>query len=131
MNTIQTPIRGEQDSTATKFNGQILQSVYRVWLFRKLLPVLIGEIIFLSLLLYGIGRLVFVERVIGNGFNVLFLNPTGIFLFGFDAFSHATGVTKLLAIAIVILAALVIRHITQGMLRLILVRQNYFGQIRK
>lgn len=117
--------------TTNTYNGQILQSVYRVWLFRRLAPVLIGEIILLSLLLYGIGRLVFVERVIGNGLTVLFLNPIGIFSFGFDAFSHATGTIKLLAAIIVILAALVIRHITQGMLRLILVRQNYFGQIRK
>lgn len=113
------------------YNGQILQNVYRVWLFRKLMPVLIGEIILLSLLLYGIGRIVFVERVIGNGLNVLFLHPVGIFSFGFDAFSHATGLTKLLAVIIVILAALVIRHITQGMLRLILVRQNYFGRVQK
>ena len=113
------------------YNGQILQSVYRVWLFRKLLPVLIGEVIVFSFLLYGIGQLVFVERVIANGLNVLFLRPAGIFSFGLDAFSHATGLTKLLTVIIVILAALVIRHATQGMLRLILVRQNYFGQIRK
>ncbi|MBI3442401.1 MAG: hypothetical protein HY007_01400 [Candidatus Sungbacteria bacterium] len=113
------------------YNGQILQSVYRVWLFRKLLPVLIGETTLLSLVLYGIGRLVFIERVIDNGLNVFFLHPAGIFSFGFEAFVHATGLTKLLTVIIVILAALVIRHITQGMLRLILVRQNYFGTIRK
>ncbi len=113
------------------YNGQILQSVYRVWLFRRLAPVLIGEIILLSFLLYGIGQIIFVERVIGNGLNILFLRPTGIFSFGLDAFSHATGLTKLLAVITIILVALVIRHITQGVLRLILVRQNYFGQIRK
>lgn len=110
------------------YNGQILQSVYRVWLFRKLMPVLIGEIILISLLLYGIGRLIFVERVIDNGLNVLFLHPGGIFSFGFEAFVHAVGMAKLLAVIIVILAALIIRHITQGILRLILVRQNYFGK---
>lgn len=113
------------------YNGQVLQSVYRVWLFRKLMPVLIGETILLSLVLYGIGRFVFVERVIENGLNVFFLHPLGIFSFGFDAFFHAAGMTKLLTVIIIALAALVIRHITQGLLRLILVRQNYFGQIRK
>lgn len=113
------------------YNGQILQSVYRVWLFRKLMPVLIGEIVLLSLVLYGIGRLIFVERVVDNFLNVLFLHPVGIFSFGFEAFARAAGLTKLLTVIIVVLIALVIRHITQGLLRLILVRQNYFGQIRK
>lgn len=126
MNTPQTA-----SLPSPKFNGQVLQSVYRVWLFRKLMPVLVGEMILLSLLLYGIGRLVFVERVIDNGLNVLFLHPLGIFSFGFEAFVRAAGLTKLLTVIVVILAAFVIRHATQGMLRLILVRQNYFGQIRK
>lgn len=115
----------------TTYNGQILQSVYRVWLFRKLLPVLIGEIIFLFLLLYGIGKIIFVERVIGNGLNVFFLHPAGIFSFGLEAFTRAAGLTKLLTVIILILAAFVIRHVTQGILRLILVRQNYFGSVRK
>lgn len=113
---------------SAKFNGQILQNVYRVWLFRKLAPVLIGEIILLSFVLYGIGQLVFVERVITNGLNVLFLHPAGIMSFGWDAFLHADTLTRSLTILIAVLAALVIRHVTQGMLRLILVRQNYFGK---
>ncbi len=116
---------------SSKFNGQILQSVYRVWLFRKLLPALIGEIMLLSLLLYGIGQIIFVERVIANGLNVFFLHPLGIFSFGLDAFSQATGQIKLLTVVVVVLTALIIRHATQGMLRFILVRQNYFGQIPK
>ena len=112
------------------YNGQILQSVYRVWLFRELLPVVIGETILLSLVLYGIGRLVFVQRVIENGLNVFFANPPQIISFLYEAFVHAQGLTKLFAVVILVLVALLIRHITQGILRLILVRQNYFGRVQ-
>jgi hypothetical protein len=119
---------GKQSRTTIRLNGQVLRGVYRVWLFRKLLPVLVGETILLSLLLYGIGHLVFVRRVIENGVNIFFLSPPKIISFLFAAFVHAQGLTQLLAVVILVLIALLIRHITQGMLRLILVRQNYFGQ---
>ena len=127
MNTIQQ----SSSPSSAQFHGQILQSVYRVWLFRRLAPVLVGETILLSLFLYGIGRLIFVQRVIENGLNVFFANPPQIASFLFEAFLHARGITKLVALAIAVFIALLIRHITQGLLRLILVRQNYFGQIQK
>ena len=113
------------------FRGQVLRQIYRVWLVRKFLPVFIGEIIVLSFLLYQAGRIVFAQRVIENGFNVLFNNPEGIVNFGVTAFSNASGPAKLFAIAIAIFVALVIRRATQGILRLILVRENYFGKVGK
>ena len=127
MNTIQQ----SSSPSSLRFNGQILQSVYRVWLFRRLAPVLIGETILLSLLLYGMGRLIFVQRVLENGLNVFFANPPQIVSFLFEAFLHARGITKLLAVIILVLVALLIRHVTQGILRLILVRQNYFARVKQ
>ena len=118
-------------SPSLRFNGQIMRGVYRVWLFRKLAPVLIGETILLSLLLYGIGRVVFVQRVIENGLNVFFESPAQIVQFLLEAFLHARGITKLLAVIILVLVALLIRHVTQGILRLILVRQNYFARVKQ
>ncbi|OGZ95077.1 MAG: hypothetical protein A2847_01360 [Candidatus Sungbacteria bacterium RIFCSPHIGHO2_01_FULL_50_25] len=113
------------------FRGQILRQVYRVWLVRKFLPVLIGEIIVLSLLLYQAGRIVFVQRILENAFNVLFNNPEGIVNFGVTAFSNAPTSTKLFALAVTVFLALIIRRLTQGVLRLILVRENYFGKTEK
>lgn len=117
--------------TQSKFRGEILNKVYRVWLFRKLLPVLLGEVFVLSGVLYFLGRTVFIQRVMDNALNVLFLSPPEIIPFFADAFSGASFTTKILSIAVIVFLALVIRHLTQGFLRLILVRDNYFSKIKR
>ena len=111
------------------FRGETLRRIYRVWLFRKLAPVLAAEVIVISFLLYGFSRLVFVERVLQNGLNVFFQNPPGIFPFAVSAFLHAPAGTKMIIAGLVGLAALLIRLITQGVLRFILVRENYFSRV--
>ena len=121
-----------QSSTASpRFRGEVLRQVYRVWLFRRLAPVLIAEAVIVALLLYGLGRLVFVQRVLENALAVFFRDPAAIFQFFVSAFVQAPVLTKLLGIGFLAGLALVIRGVTQGILRLILVRQNYFGRVGK
>ncbi len=116
---------------SSRFRGETLNKIYRIWLFRKLAPVLAAEIVIFSLLLYAIAKLVFVERVVDNGIGVLFRDPSGIPVFVIAAFLHAPIATKLITAGIVILIALLIRLLTQGILRFILVKENYFGRIQK
>ena len=72
-----------------------------------------------------------IKRVFENAFSVLFNNPGGIINFGVTAFTHASTPAKIFGVAVAVFLALVIRRITQGLLRLILVRENYFGKIEK
>ena len=127
QNIASTPV----SPPSPRFRGQMLNRIYRIWLFRKLAPVLLGEIIALSLLVFGFGKLVFVQRVIENAANVFFREPSGIFSFGIAAFLHAPPGTKLIVAGAVVFVALVIRLVTQGILRFILVKENYFRQIQK
>lgn len=113
------------------FRGEILRQIYRVWLFRKFLPVLLVEVAVFSLIFYQLGQTVFVRRIAENAVNVFFSNPSGIISFFVTAFFHASRVTQFLSVAVVVLLALLIRHVTQGMLRFVLVRQNYFSKIAK
>ena len=113
----------------TKFRGKILNKVYRVWLVRKFLPIFLIEIIVFSIIIYKFSRLVFVEKVLENFFRIFFQNPSGGLTFLSTAFSQTTTLTKLLTVAVVILVALLLRMLTQGFLRLILVRKNYFGKV--
>lgn len=112
-----------------RFQGEILNKIYRVWLFRKLLPVLVLEVAVLTAVLYWLGRAVFFQRIFENALKVLFLEPRQIFDFIFVMFSHATPLARILGFAVLVLFVLIGRHFTQGFLRLILVRQNYFGRI--
>ncbi|MBI3420559.1 MAG: hypothetical protein HY006_00665 [Candidatus Sungbacteria bacterium] len=115
----------------SKFRGQMLTKIYRVWLVRKLLPALLVEIGILSLALYALGRTVFVERIVANALSVFFARPLQIIPFFFSAFGHASSLAKLLTVGAAVLVALLIRHLTQGLLRFILVKENYFGKIEK
>lgn len=127
MNEIISPAA----ASLPRFRGEILRQVYRVWLFRRLAPVLIAEAVIVALFLYGLGRAVFVQRVAENALAVLFRDPAGIFQFALLAFVNAPIATKLLTLAFLGGVALVIRGVTQGILRLILIRQNYFGRVGK
>ncbi len=116
-------------NTSPRFKGEILNKIYRVWLLRTFLPVLLLEIAVFSFILYYLGKAIFFQRIIENAMNVFFQNPPQILSFFLWAFVDAKIATKMLVIAVVIALALVIRQITQGILRYILVRQNYFAKI--
>lgn len=117
-------------SQTSVFRGRIVQKIYRVWLLRKLLPFLLLEIAVLSVLLYELGKLAFVQRVMENALRVLFNDPARIISFLVGMFGRAPIAEKILGVAVVILVALIIRHLTQGILRLILVKENYFSRIK-
>lgn len=117
--------------TAPKFRGQVLRQVYRIWLFRRLLPVLIFEVAALTAVLYFLGRTVFFQRILENALQVLFINPAEIVGFVWAMFSQATPAAKILGFALLVLTVLILRHFSQGLLRLFLVRENYFSRVRQ
>ncbi len=123
---INTP--GENTKQSARFRGEVLNRIYRVWLFRKFLPVLIGEVILFSVILYILGRAVFIQRVLENALAALFLSPPQALSFLVATFSNASAATQVLTLLAAVLTAFLIRHLTQGVLRFILVRQNYFGK---
>jgi hypothetical protein len=125
MNQNTTPFIPERPS---RFRGEILRRVYRVWLFRKFLPVVAGEIAILAFILYQFGKIVFVERIVENAVKVLFSEPGRVAPFFLSAFLEAPVLTKTLSILAALLVAFLLRHLTQGMLRFILVRENYFAK---
>lgn len=111
------------------FKGEVINKIYRVWLFRKLLPVLVLEVAVLTAVLYWLGRAVFFQKIFENALKVLFLEPQQILSFLLVMFTHATPLARILGFAVLVLFVLIVRHFTQGFLRLILVRQNYFGKV--
>lgn len=122
------------ESTLTlqsKFKGEILRRVYRVWLFRKLIPVLVLEIAVLAIALYVLGQTVFIHRIVENGLGVLISNPPQFLTFIVGAFAHAPVRAKILIFVFALAVAFLLRHLTQGFLRLILVRENYFERLKK
>lgn len=124
-------ILSEKLEISPRFRGQIVRQVYRVWLVRRLLPVLFIEVAVLSLVFYKLGKAVFVQSIVNNALTVFLNRPVGSISFLVGAFGHAPILTKLLGMGILVLLALFLRHLTQGFLRLILVKENYFSRIQK
>ncbi len=124
-------LSNNQGGVAYGFRGEVLRKVYRVWLFRKLLPVLILEVAVLTAVLYWLGRAIFFQRILENALEVFFLNPQEILSFLVIMFTNATPLAKVLGFVVLALFVLIIRHFTQGFLRLILVRENYFSRVRQ
>lgn len=118
-----------ENEIKSQFKGQVLDRVYRVWLTRRFLPVLLAEIIVLSLVLYGLSKLIFVQRILENTIRVLLNNPGNIFSFLYLTFAQSALMEKILSLGLIVLLALLLRQITQGLLRYILVKENYFGKI--
>lgn len=119
-----------QDNQNNRFRGEALNQIYRVWLFRRFLPVLVIEVLILSLVLYWLAQAVFVERVFENAFRVFFESPPQILTFVVSAFAEAPLLTQFLTVGAAVLSALLLRQLTQGVLRMILVRKNYFGRMQ-
>ncbi|MDP3770615.1 MAG: hypothetical protein U1A25_02465 [Candidatus Sungbacteria bacterium] len=116
-------------SASPQFKGQVLKQIYRVWLWRKFLPILVIEVAVLSFIIYELAQAVFLQRVLENAMNVFFQNPPHIFSFFISAFVVTGFATKVLVIAVIGALVFAIRHITQGFLRFILVRENYFSKV--
>ena len=121
----------QEKNVAPRFRGEIVRRVYRVWLVRKLLPVLLLEIGIISFGLYWLGRAIFLQNVVNNALTVFLNRPAGSISFLAGAFGNAPWLTKFLGTGVIVLLALFLRHITQGFLRLILVKENYFSRIQK
>lgn len=130
INTMPSSQTGQSGPASPRFKGEVLNQIYRVWLFRKLLPVLIIEIAVFSFVLYELVHAVFIQRVIENALNVFSKTPAGVFPFFVSAFLNTSVLTKLLIVAVIVALAFLIRHLTQGVLRFILVRQNYFSRVK-
>lgn len=118
-----------QTNIAFTRRGQVLQQIYRVWLFRKLLPVIAGEIVLLTVILYVLGQAVFIQRIFENALKVFFINPPQIIGFLISAFFKASLATKVLGFGVLVVFALIIRHATQGLLRLVLIKEKFFAKV--
>ena len=116
---------------APRLRGQVLRKIYRIWLWRKLVPMLVIETAILTFVFIRLSTLVFMQRIIENATTVLFNSPSSIVSFAVSTFATASRLEQFLAVGFVILGVLFVRHLTQGVLRWILVRANYFGNAER
>lgn len=118
-------------NSVPRFRGMMLKKIYTIWLWRRFLPILGAEVAVLTGAMYLLGRSVFIERILDNALRVFFADPPEIVSFALFAFLSAAIVIKILSVSVLALAALLIWKITQGILRYILVKENFFGKVER
>src|SRR3989344_6596496 len=114
--------------SSAPMRGQVLKKIYRVWFFRRFLPGVVIELAVVISFLYVLSRVVFIQRVVENALRVVFDNPGAIINFVLFAFWHEPLATKALSFTVLIVVSYLVYKIFQGIIRFILVKENYFGK---
>ena len=121
----------QQPVSTSPMRGQVLKKIYRVWFFRRFLPAVLIELAVFSAFLYFLARAVFVQKIVENALSVFSAHPAEIIGFILFAFLYAHIVVKILSFTILILVSYLIYKIFQGIIRFVLVKENYFGRSKQ
>ncbi|MBU4348278.1 hypothetical protein KJ671_02130 [Patescibacteria group bacterium] len=95
--------------------NKIAWKVYIVWLFRRIIPLLVLEIILLVLGFYFLGKFVFVQKVFENAFLSSAQNPIIVFLYMFNAFASTTFLKKIIVLILLSLGILCMKDVGRAL----------------
>ena len=89
--------------------NKVAWRIYFVWLFKRIIPLFFLEAIFLVLVLYFLGKLVFVQSVFENAFLSSMQNPFLVASYMFKAFLGTSLIKKIIVLGLLGLGVLVMR----------------------
>ena len=107
-----------------RLRARIKSRIFNIWFLKYELPLLLGEIILVCVAVYGIGRFVFVERVVSNAFLITLGSPWKLFLFFFDAFLATSLWTKAAVILLLAAGLLILRDVNKSMVTYFLMHRK-------
>ncbi len=91
--------------------SRILWKVYLVWFIRRILPLVIFEVVVLATAVYLLAKYIFVEKVISNTFLFAGRNPLTMLFFLLDAFLRTSLLEQIIIIILLSIGALLLRDI--------------------
>lgn len=91
--------------------NKIAWKVYFIWLFKRVIPLFALEIVLIVLVLWFLGRLVFVQQVFTNAFLASSQNPFHLALYMFDAFVATSLFKKIVIVFFLGFGVLIMRDI--------------------
>lgn len=95
--------------------NKIIWKVYFIWLFKRIIPLFVLELIFLTLVFYFLGKLVFVQKVFENAFFSSAQNPLLVASYMFKAFLSTSLVKKIIVLGLLGLGALFMRDVGRAL----------------
>ncbi len=91
--------------------NKIAWKVYFIWLFKRIIPLFVFELVILVLALFFLGKLVFVQKVFENAFLASAQNPLVVAIYMFRAFWTTSILKKIVILALLGLGILAMRDI--------------------
>ncbi len=91
--------------------NKIVWKIYFIWLFKRIIPLFVLELVFLILVFYFLGKLVFVQQVFTNAFLASAQNPIEVAVYMFRAFLDTNFIKKAVVLALLALGILLMRDI--------------------
>ena len=91
--------------------NKIAWKIYFVWLFKRIIPLFILELVILVLALFFLGKLVFVQKVFENAFLSGAQNPFIVAVYMFKAFWTTSILKKVITLILLGLGVLFMRDI--------------------
>lgn len=108
----------------TNLKKRIMKRVFRFWLLRSVVPILIGELIVIALAVYLFANLIFVGQVIDNALNAALGNPWKLVVYLWNAFLGTRLEVQVIIIALLAAAALTLRDLNRGLISYILMKRE-------
>lgn len=95
--------------------NKVAWKIYFVWLIKRIIPLFIFEIVFLVLVFYFLGKLVFVQSVFENAFLSSMQNPIFVASYMFKAFLGTSLIKKIIILGLLGFGVLFMRDMGRAM----------------
>jgi len=89
--------------------NKIVWKIYFVWLFKRIIPLFILELVLLTFVLYFLGKLVFVQKVFENALLASMQNPILLASYMFRAFGSTSLIKQIIIVVILGMGILFMR----------------------
>lgn len=91
--------------------NKIAWKIYFIWLFKRIIPLFVLELVLLVLVLWIFGRLVFVQQIFNNAFLASAQNPIRLASYMLDAFAATSWLKKIVIVFFLGFGVLIMRDI--------------------
>jgi len=96
--------------------NKIAWKIYFVWLFKRVIPLFVMELVFLVLAFWLLGKLVFVQQVFTNAFLASVQNPFTVAAYLFNSFMDTDPLKQIVVVVLLGLGVLFMRDIGRALI---------------
>jgi hypothetical protein len=96
--------------------NRIAWKIYFVWLFKRIIPLFIFEMVLLILAFYFLGKTVWVQKVFENAFLSNAQNPIEVSVYLFKSFLGTTLIKQIIIVALLGFGVLLARDIGRALI---------------